>query len=263
MAELKFGPAYCNGSAYQLMSRRSRATATALRARNAPPTPSRCGRRLGPRRSEAADAGAGPCASIRTISRVCRTCRGPPPCPCPGRGVRASAGGNRHVEDRAAPEPQRRAHHAGKAEHIGPRQERVEADQPAHRRARDARVLGVRGGVRNSPIDERLERVGEEREVRVAVAAAEARVAEGAVFARSARRPCSARRRRWPRRPRGAIRSIVSSTPHSPANDVACVEQVLAVVHVDDGVVPAALRRRTAAGRRACRAWLPSCGLCT
>ena len=112
-----------------------------------------------------------------------------------------------------------------------------------------------------APVDLGLQRADQEVEVGIAAPAAPAAGPGTGCTRRSAAPPCSARPPRWPRRLRGPIRSRVSSTRHSPANDVVAIEQVLPVVHVDDRVVPAARLRRTAAGRRGCPGRLPSSGL--
>ena len=159
--------------------------------------------------------------SIRTISRVWRTCARPSPVPVSRYSRPLPRGQLLHVgEDRAAREPQRRAHHAGKAEDVGPAQEAVEADQAAHRRPGQPGVLGLAPGC------------GTARR-----SAASACRSGSAGRRRRARRPAGRRDRGCiptcaaapmlgtptmiASTPSWAIRSIVSSTPHSPANDIA------------------------------------------
>src|SRR5207247_9390956 len=72
------------------------------------------------------------------------------------------------VEDRALAEPDRRAHHAGAAEDGWIPEVRIKAQQPAHRRPEDHRLVATLPRAEET-IDARLERVVEEREIATGV----------------------------------------------------------------------------------------------
>ena len=120
----------------------------------------------------------------------------------------------------------------------GRAQKPVQADQPAHRGSHDARVLALVPGA-EPPIDLRLERLDDEVEVRVPLSTARPRVHPGAVLVAAV----AAHVRDGdddglePLRTEPLHRLV---DPPLPGERQLGIEQVLAVVHVDDGVVAAA-----------------------
>src|SRR6185369_6464443 len=110
-----------------------------------------------------------------------------------------------------------------------------EADQPAEGRPRDHRVIAPGAGA-EAAVDQRLEGLDDELEVALAAATAVDQVAEGAVLVAA---PLAAVGDGDDDGLDALVGEVVQRVDESPVPGKAGprVEEVLAVVHVDDGVV--------------------------
>ncbi len=143
-------------------------------------------------------------------------------------------GGGDVIEDGALPEPHRRAHGARAPEHRRISEERVEADERAHRRSEDHRVVAVRARAEQS-IDPRLERVDEKLEIRLAFATAESAIGKRTVL----REPLLARVMHADDDDLEASGGQALERRFEIPGACECrrrIRQILAVLHVDDRV---------------------------
>ena len=177
----------------RLIARGAEIPAPAAAAR---PSPIRCAGPLGLEVPEGVLAGSPSCRSSRFSARVfSHGCRFPRRCRRRGRACRASTGrAARSGGSLAAPNQIEGLITSGAPERGRPPEKGVEADQPAHRRSRDDRAVAILPGAVLA-VDAGLDRVDQETDVPVAVAAAVLRVGERTVFGQPSRRVPERRRR--------------------------------------------------------------------
>jgi hypothetical protein len=147
-------------------------------------------------------------------------------------------------DHRSPPEPDRRRERAGQPEDVGAGEERVEADEATHRRS-DRRGAIALAGRPEGGVDERLDRVHDEREVVGRMPTAERRIGEGPVLVEPAlpdvRDPDDDRLETL--RSQGLEGLVDTPLPREARGRV---EEVLPVVHVERrvGAVGHRVRRR-------------------